>query len=1109
MITRQEIEEAIAVLEAQQAALGETVVTTTVAALRYQLTDMNQHPVDPAALHGERKQVTVMFADISGFTAMSEKLDPEEVRSMINACFERLGDVVDRYGGHIDKFIGDEIMALFGAPQAHENDPERALRTALDMVNELEKFNEEHADKIPKPLRLHFGINTGLVIAGGIGTAKRQDYSVMGDTVNLASRLEGLSEAGEILVGEDTYRLTSPLFEFEALKPVKVKGKAQPVRVYRLIRARAITGGQIRGVEGLYSPIVGRDGELAQLQALYTNLLSRRGGIMSIIGEAGLGKSRLIAELYDSHQHQDETRWAKGRALSHAQNASYLVVRHVIYDLLDLSSDASAADIDSALRVDVDEIFPNQSVEIYPYLAALLDLPLDNETAQRVKYLDGEALRQRIRQACQMYLLAKTKQTPLVLVWDDLHWADPSSLELLESLLPLSQEGRLVFVLMYRPRQESRVWACHTKMQQILQADYSCIELPPLQPEDSRQLLKNLLKTCTLPEDMEQIILNKAEGNPFYLEEMIRSLINRDIIRFTDDQNCIVTAEVKHITIPDTLQGVIMSRIDQLDPEAKRTLQVASVIGRVFSHDALKNVVGQTEQVNRQLESLIEQGLIVNRVDAAECKFKHVFTQESIYQSLLLSDRRNLHQKVGEALEVIFASKLDEQTLLLAHHFEKSNDTHRALKYLKQAAAQAFAAYANREATDLYTRAFALLDRDDYSQRWDILAYREQALDRLGERDQQATDLTLMQTLAELIGDDQRLATTHNRRAAYFDKISEYQASNEAATAGRRAAQRAKDAHLEAESLNYLALSAWRRFDYRQVQAWASQALDALKIIGDPPNRITSLLHLGRASYRLGQYDNALEYIRAAQSIANNMDNRDSDALADLILGWIYQRLGAYDDAATHYKLMYEKRCMIGDRYGEATALSHLGWLASDQHTYEQGLTYCKQALEISQSIADRENEAYALSGLALNHEQLGEIEIAKLNYEAALDLHLDIGATTLAIFDRAGLARIALAQQNITEAREIITKVSDWILAGKAQQFWDPWTIYLSAYEVLTALNDTETANAILEEAHTILHQRAKEISNDQLRQRFLENVEVNQKISRTWQEVSTVFSN
>ena len=519
------------------------------------------------------------------------------------------------------------------------------------------------------------------------------------------------------------------------------------------------------------------------------------------------------------------------------------------------------------------------------------------------------------------------------------------------------------------------------------------------------------------------------------------------------------------------------------------------------------------------LQTLEKFDLIGPQMSEADLEyaFKHVFTQESVYQSLLRTDRRQLHQQVGEALERLFAPALnsenqaeapDDLPLLLAYHFEKSSDTERALKYLKIAAAEAYAAYANQEAAELYSRALALLADKDYANRWDLLAEREKVLDRLGERDRQATQLTLMQTLAELIADDTRLATTHNRRAAYFDKISEYQAAAEAAEVGLRVARRSGNRRLEAQSLNRLARAAWRRFDYPAVQKWANEALDALKIVGDPATKTTSLLHLGRASYRLGQYDMALEYIRAAQDFTKYTDDHESAAVADLILGWIYQRLGDYDLAEKHYQLTLEKRRVIGDRYGEATALSHLGWLAYDQQKSPTGLHYCLEALDISQSIGDRENEAYALAGLGLNHEQLGNLEVTRSNYEEALFIHRDIGAITLAIFDQASLARIALALQDHAAARKHITVVAEWILAGNAQQFWDPWSIYLSAYQVLVALTETETARKILDEAHALLQQRAKAISNDDLRRRFFEKVAANREIEQAWQQLHELDS-
>lgn len=592
MSQRHEIEQTITALEAQRTFLDNRVVETSLAALRKQLAELDRPEIIPLALKGERKQVTVMFADISGFTAMSEKLDPEEVRSMINACFERLGAVIDQYGGHIDKFIGDEIMALFGAPAAHENDPERALRAALDMMAALEVFNDEHAGLIPKRLALHFGINSGLVIAGGIGTRQRQDYSVMGDTVNLAARLEDLSEAGETLVGEDTYRLTAPLFEFEALKPVVLKGKEKPVQVYRLLRAKAAPG-RVRGIAGLSSPMVGREAEFAQTKALLANFDQGRGGILSVVGDAGLGKSRLIAELNHWRRENYQVDWAEGHAVSYGENASYLVARDVFRHALGLDYEASPAEVATALQTEAERLFAGQAAEIYPFLAHLLEAPLDDEAALRLKYLEGEMLHQRLLQATQNFLTARAKNKPLVLVWEDLHWGDPSSLGMLEALLPVTQQCPLLLVMIYRPVQEGRIWQFHQRLGQRLGEDHCVIELLPLAFEESSQLLDNLLGHSQLPPKIRRLILSKAEGNPFYIEEVIRSLIDSGaLVRSDSGLSWQATATIEDISLPDTLQGMIMARIDRLDPETKRTLQVAAVIGRTFPYKVLTRVMG-------------------------------------------------------------------------------------------------------------------------------------------------------------------------------------------------------------------------------------------------------------------------------------------------------------------------------------------------------------------------------------------------------------------------------------------------------------------------------------------------------------------------------------
>lgn len=499
-------------------------------------------------------------------------------------------------------------------------------------------------------------------------------------------------------------------------------------------------------------------------------------------------------------------------------------------------------------------------------------------------------------------------------------------------------------------------------------------------------------------------------------------------------------------------------------------------------------------KLSQYLQTLESFGLIErDEIDRhLEYLFKHVFTQESVYSSLLRADRRQLHQQVGEALEAEYGDQLDDYCLLLSHHFEKSGDGRRALKYLRRAAERAAACYANQEAKELYDRALALVE--DNAERWELLAGREQVLDRLGQRDQQAADLDELERLA--LDDPVRLARTYQRRAAYFDKTSQYQAAAEAAEMALAVARRSGQKRLEAQSLNLLALAAWRRFDYPAVQAWANQALDALRMVGDPAVRTTSLLHLGRAGYRLGQYDAALQTIQAAQELAQASDDRNSEALAHLILGWIYQRLGQYEAAEDQFRLTHTKRQAIGDRHGEAVALSHLGWVAYDRQQYATSRAHCQAALAISQAIGDRENEAYALSGLGLAAEGEGQTAEARAHYEQALALHRSIGAETLVMFDLSRLSLLALDEGKVAEAYQHAQAVITWTAEHGAERFWDPWLIHYVNVHVLRAAGYTHEAARILDESYDLLQKRAGRISDVGLRGSFLKNVAVNRWI-------------
>ncbi|MBN1138814.1 MAG: AAA family ATPase [Anaerolineae bacterium] len=714
MKEREQLEQAIHALEDHRAILGDAVVDAALASMRRQLAELGEKAAAPA-LKGERKLVTVMFADISGFTALAETMDPETVRDLMNACFENLVPVVEKYGGTVDKFIGDEIMALFGAPIAHEDDPVRALRAALEMMDELETFNQQHSTA----LGLHFGINTGAVIAGGLGTRERQDYTVMGDAVNVASRLEDISERGEILAGPDTYRLTAPLFEFETMVPVQVKGKAEPVPVYRLLAAKAVPG-RVRGIAGLESPLVGRKTEFQALQQAVKRLRTGVGGIVTLVGGAGLGKSRLVAELSHSPFVMSRVNWIEGRCLSYGASVAYLLWLDILRGLLGVTADAAPVAVRAALREQTQTLCPDRFDDMFPYLARLMSLPLEAKCQALVSDLDGEKLKSATFRAMETLIESATRHRPLVIVCEDLHWADPTSLALLEQLLALIDRVPVLFICLFRPEREHGCWQLRENIDRDYDHCHTALWLDPLSIAESTTLVGNLLRVEGLPHPLRKRILSHAEGNPFYVEEIIRSLIDDGaIVHDEATGQWRAMCDVAAIAIPDTLHGVLMARIDRLQEESKRVLQQASVIGRLFFYRVLAEIAQEQQRLDDHLLTLQREEMIHERARTPELEysFKHQLTQEAAYNGLLKQERRAFHRQVAETLERLFPERIEEQVGLLAYHWERAEEPEKATAYLLQAGDQARLAYAHQEAIDYYQRALPFLKKgQEYGQ---------------------------------------------------------------------------------------------------------------------------------------------------------------------------------------------------------------------------------------------------------------------------------------------------------------------------------------------------------------------------------------------------------
>jgi class 3 adenylate cyclase/tetratricopeptide (TPR) repeat protein len=736
---------AIAGQEKLRSTLGDAVVDAAVAALRQQLAtvqgderaqsrgeiagpraelashalaSLRSHlPKDLAAKaraagwsEGERRQVTLLFADLSGFTALSERADPELIRTFQNDLFTELARIIYQYEGFVEKFVGDAVLAVFGAPVTHEDDPERALRVALAMRARMAALNRRWHERLGAPVTLHVGINTGPVVAGKFASdpdGRSTTYAVTGDTVNTASRLQDAAEPGQILVSRTTYRLAQGAFTFQALEPIQVRNRSEPLAVYELLRARPLPG-KLRGIQELGEAFVGREDALAQLQAV-TDSLAETGRIVLITGDAGIGKSRLIAEW--RKRSQDTVRWLEGRCFAHTTNLSYGPFLDMLRRFAGIVDDDTDRRARQRLDAAVERLFPGER-EAQAILASLLAMRLHREESAVLAALsDPRVLRERIFGLIERLVRRLAQERPLVLFLEDMQWADASTVELVQHLLPLTAGEPLVILVAGRPDPDSPIGQLETAAAGAHGERLVRIALDRLSDSSSLTMVRDLLATPELPPNLASLIRDRADGNPFFVEEIIRTLIEQGALRREGDRWS-STPLMETISVPDTLQGLIMARIDRLPDETKEVVQHAAVIGRTFLYRVLLAIAQASPSLDADLTHLERSELIRERTREPEVEytFKHALTQEVAYQSLLSDRVREFHRRVGEAMERIFAGRLGEFYSIVADHFRKGEVWDKAADYEIKAGDHASQLFAT-EARAHYERALEALER--------------------------------------------------------------------------------------------------------------------------------------------------------------------------------------------------------------------------------------------------------------------------------------------------------------------------------------------------------------------------------------------------------------
>jgi class 3 adenylate cyclase/tetratricopeptide (TPR) repeat protein len=627
---------------------------------------------------------------------MCERLDPEEVKEITSRIFGEITKIVAKYEGFIEKFIGDAAMAIFGATKTYEDDPVRAIRTAREIHLLVESLSPKYEKKIGQPLSMHSGINTGLVVTGEVNLRKGT-HGISGDTINLAARLSSLGEPGDILVDPDTHNQAQGYFNFEDLGLTKVKGKTESVQVYKVITPKEQPH-KVRRVHGLRAKLIGRKVEIAQLEEAVYKLKNGKVSIFSICGAAGTGKSRLVEE-FKAMLDLEKIQWREGHAYSYAQNIPYFPLINLLSRAFQIEEGDSRKKVRSRVESGI-KILAGKDADIIPYIGSLFDL-----SYPELEGMSPDSWKFNLHKAIQEILSALLLRAPTVICLEDLHWADPSSIELFRLILKKTKHPA-IFLCTYRP--VITLFSSHQFG--ILDKLYQEINLHDLSPSEMQEMLKSLLKTKNIPPDLRKFVQGMIEGNPFYLEEVINSLIESEtLIRKNEDW--VLSRPITKYRTPPTIQGVIAARLDHLGIETKRALQEASVIGRIFLYDILKRISVFKDRIDECLKGLELHDLIRTKSLQPELEyvFKHAMTQEVVYNGILKKERKAVHGQIGLVMEKLFYDRLSEFYEALAFHFERSQFAHKALDYLVKSGEKSIGRYALEESQQYFKQAFDLI----------------------------------------------------------------------------------------------------------------------------------------------------------------------------------------------------------------------------------------------------------------------------------------------------------------------------------------------------------------------------------------------------------------
>lgn len=1021
------------------------------------------------AIEGERKLVTVVFVDVANYTSICDRLDIEDVHRFMDECMRLIMDEIHRYEGIVTQFTGDGIMAIFGAPLAHEDHAQRACHAALSIMARVKGFGERLKKGFDIDFTIRIGINSGPVIVGSIGDDLHMDYTALGNTTNLASRMERMASPGSILASRDTYRMAKEFFDFKALGRFAVKGKEEPVEVYELCGTGPVETRLGAAMARGLTRFVGREKELGSLKNSFEEVKSGRGQVVGIVGEAGVGKSRLIYEFKNTVCTEGCT-YLEGSCFHYGRSMAYLPVLDMLRSFFNVKEGLR----EQLIRKRIDEKVTRLDEHlryVLPPLHELFSLPPEDETFAR---LEPKRKRERTFEAIRDLLVRESVDNPLVLTAEDLHWADKTTEEFFSYLIEWLVNTRIMLILAYRP-EYTHPWANKSY--------YTRTGLGQLPSSAGSEMVQHLLEGGHVSPELEELITSKAGGNPLFLEELTYALLEEGSITRSGEAY-VLGRQLGELQTPDTIQGIIAARMDRLEEDLKRILQIASVIGRNFSFPILNAITDTTETLKSDLLALQTAEFIYEKrvFPEVEYMFKHALVQEVAYTSLLQRKRRDIHEKIGLAMERLYGERIEEFYEILAYHFSMSTSLEKGYTYLKLSADKAAGNSSLWEAFRYYREALNVLrkERDSEENRRkqvEIIQLMVSPLLSLGFPEQSLQILQEGEKLARDLGDGKSLITLSSAIGLCYSIRGDLLRGLEYNEKAFKVGEEMKDIEILAPIAFDLCSNYAARGEHRKMADLAPRVLallEAEKREGESFDRGYNLYSTFAAFYGfsmgyLGRYDEGKAFCAKAYEIALKTGNLYSLGLAKLFLGYVLCHQGEGGKAVEHFEkaIPYLEKGQIFVILG--LAWSGIGWSRYFMGDLGGARDFVEKGLRIHSDAGIVYNLCVHHWFLSVIYCDLGDLTAAKAHADRAISLARKshevyyVGTATASlgrILGKARKPRIKPAEKNIREGIETLTDLG---IETQAAIGW----LYLG--ELHSRTGEREKATAALDRAEEV----------------------------------------